>query len=156
VEEAHRLRRWVKKRRLPFNPCGKVIVPPRAVLYILAERGRASRTKVDLWYEDQLHKLIPGSRTANGGAMCRHNKAAVKPISVVSRLREELDNRGGNMLFSRTDLKALPEKQQLPLSDGICLSYGHLNNCTTQQADRVAQAFGIGEQYTLLLLKGLI
>ena len=32
VEGARRLRDWVEERGLPLNPCGKVIVPPRAEL----------------------------------------------------------------------------------------------------------------------------
>ena len=32
VAGARRLRRWVEERGLPINPCGKVIVPPRAEL----------------------------------------------------------------------------------------------------------------------------
>jgi L-2-hydroxyglutarate oxidase LhgO len=159
VDGARRLRRWVEERGLPLNPCGKVIVPPRAELDaqldVLAARGRANGAKVEFWDEDQLRELIPEARSASGRALWSPNTAVVKPISVVRRLREELANRGVNVLCSRPEIKVLPEKQQLMLSDSTCLSYGHLFNCTGLQADRVAHLFGVGEQYTLLPFKGL-
>ena len=46
VAGSRRLRAWVEERQLPLNPCGKVIVPPRAELDpqldVLAVRGRAN------------------------------------------------------------------------------------------------------------------
>ena len=150
---------WVEERGLPLNPCGKVIVPQRGDLDVqldlLAERGRANGAEVEFWDADQLHELIPEARTASGRALWSPNTAVVKPISVVQRLREELASRGVNILCRSTEIKVRPEKHQVMLSDGVCLAYGHLFNCTGLQADRVAHLFGVGEHYTLLPFKGL-
>ena len=161
VEGARRLRSWVEERGLPINPCGKVIVPPRAELDaqldVLAKRGKANGAEVEFWDNDQLRELIPEARTPSGRALWSPNTAVVKPISVLRRLREELVDRGVNMLEGQCQhhFKAQPMQQELMLCDGTTFSYGHLFNCTGLQADRVAMTFGVGDQYTLLPFKGL-
>ena len=159
VAGARRLRRWVEERGLPINPCGKVIVPPRAELDgqldVLAERGRANGAVVEFWDADQLRNLIPEARTASGRALWSPNTAVVKPISVVRRLQQDLAERGVNFHHSQQHFSAQVEQRQLVLADGTALSYGHLFNCTGLQADRVAQLFGVGEHFTLLPFKGL-
>ena len=159
VEGARRLRSWVEERGLPVNPCGKVIVPPRAELDsqldVLAERGRANGAEVEFWDANQLREMVPEARTASGRALWSPNTAVVKPISVMRRLRQDLANRGVKILQGQHDFKAQSTQKQLTLSDSTELSYGHLFNCTGLQADRVARSFGIGDQYTLLPFKGL-
>ena len=51
--------------------------------------------------------------------------------------------------------EARPKNQQLKLSDGKTVAYGHIINCAGLHADRVAHSFGIGENFTLLPFKGL-
>ena len=159
IEGARRLRNWVEERDLPLNPCGKVIVPPRAELDgqldILADRGKANGAKVEFWDADQLKELIPEARTASGRALWSPNTAVVKPIRVVHRLRQELAERGVNFHHVHQGFKPRPEQKQLTIKNGSNLSYGHVFNCTGLQADRVAMAFGVGDQYTLLPFKGI-
>jgi L-2-hydroxyglutarate oxidase len=159
VAGARRLRAWVEERGLPLNPCGKVIVPPRAdldpQLDVLAERGRANGATVELWDARQLHELIPEARTASGRALWSPNTAVVKPIKVVEQLLRELQQRGVRFLQGQPGWSAKPQQHQLKLSDGTTLSYGHLFNCAGLQADRVAHQFGVGPNYSLLPFKGL-
>ena len=159
VDGAQRLRSWIEERGLPINQCGKVIVPTRteldAQLDVLAERGRANGAEVEFWDDDQLREMVPEARTASGRALWSPNTAVVKPISVVDRLRQDLADRGVKIHNGQRQFQANPVKQYLALSDGTELSYGHLFNCTGLQADRVAIAFGVGDQYTLLPFKGL-
>jgi len=159
VAGARRLRHWVEERGLPINPCGKVIVPPRAELDlqldVLAERGLANGAQVEFWDEQQLRELIPDARTASGRALWSPNTAVVKPIAVVKRLHQELQVKGLRVVTSQHGWMAQPEKQQVQLADGNVLAYGHLFNCAGLQADRVAHSFGVGRQYSLLPFKGL-
>ena len=112
----------------------------------LAERGRANGAEVEFWDAVQLRELIPEARTASGRALWSPNTAVVKPISVMRRLRQDLADRGVNLMHGQHHFKASPGQQKLVLSDDSTkLSYGHLFNCTGLQADRVAQAFGVGE-----------
>lgn len=159
VAGARRLRAWVEERNLPLNPCGKVIVPPRAdldpQLDVLAERGRANGATVELWNAQQLHELIPEARTASDRALWSPNTAVVKPIKVVDQLQRELQQRGVRFVQSQAGWKANPQQHQLLLSDGTTVIYGHLFNCAGLQADRVAHQFGVGRNYSLLPFKGL-
>ena len=159
VSGAKRLRTWVEERQLPLNACGKLIVPQRAELDgqldVLAERGRGNGAVVELWDESQLRQKIPEARSVSGRALWSPNTAVIKPIAVVGRLQRELQERGVNVLTAQPGWKAKPEQQQLLLADGSALHYGHLFNCAGLQADRVAHAFGVGNQYSLLPFKGL-
>lgn len=159
VGGARRLRAWVEERGLPLNSCGKVIVPPRpeldGQLDVLAERGRANGATVEFLDESQLRELIPEARTASGRALWSPNTAVVKPITVVRQLQQELQERGVSFLTGRPGWTAEPEDRQLRLADGGTIVYGHLINCAGLQADRVADPFGVGHQYTLLPFKGL-
>ena len=159
VAGAKRLRHWVEERGLPINPCGKVIVPPRGELDpqldVLAERGLANGAKVEFWDEQQLHTLIPEARTASGRALWSPNTAVVKPIAVVKRLQQELQEKGLRIVTSQQGWMAHPKKQKVQLADGSFLAYGHVFNCAGLQADRVAHSFGVGRAYTLLPFRGL-
>ena len=159
VAGARRLRAWVQERGLPLNACGKVIVPPRldldSQLDVLAKRGRANGAAVEIWDQSQLREAIPEARSASGRALWSPNTAVVKPITVVKRLQKELQDRGVRFLVAQQGWMAQPEKQQLQLTDGSVLAYGHLFNCGGLQSDRVAHQFGVGLQYTLLPFRGL-
>jgi len=159
VGGARRLRAWVQERGLPLHACGKVIVPPRpeldGQLDVLAERGSANGATVEFWDEAQLRELIPEARSASGRALWSPNTAVVKPITVVRRLQQELQERGVSFLTGRAGWTAEPERRQLRLADGSTIAYGHLISCAGLQADRVAHPFGVGHEYTLLPFKGL-
>lgn len=159
VAGARRLLAWVQERGLPLNPCGKVIVPPRpeldGQLDLLAQRGRANGAVVELWDESRLREAIPEARTASGRALWSPNTAVVKPIAVVKRLQQELQERGVRFLAAQQGWIADPQQQKLQLADGSSLHYDHLFNCAGLQADRVAYPFGVGHQYSLLPFKGL-
>jgi len=159
VAGARRLRAWVEERSLPINPCGKVIVPPRAELdgqlELLAERGRANGATVEFWDEQQLHALIPEARTASGRALWSPNTAVVKPLQVVQRLQQELQQQGVQIITAASGWRVQPERCSISLTDGSKLTYGHLYNCAGLQADRVAHQFGVGSHYSLLPFKGL-
>ena len=160
VAGAKRLRAWVEERGLPINPCGKVIVPPRgeldSQLELLAERGRANGATVEFWDEQQLHALIPEARTASGRALWSPNTAVVKPLQVVQRLQQELQQQGGvQIITAAAGWQVQPEQCCLNFADGSKLTYGHLYNCAGLQADRVAHLFGVGLNYSLLPFKGL-
>ena len=156
---ARRLREWVRERGLPLNACGKVVVPPEPTLDgqldLLAERGLANGAMVEFLDDSQLRELIPEARSASGRALWSPNTVVVKPREVVFRLEKELRERGVCFLKCCRDWRANPECNELLLADGSTIAYGHLFNCAGLQADRVAYAFGVGHEYTLLPFKGL-
>ena len=159
VSGAKRLRAWVEKRKLPLNPCGKVIVPTRkdldCQLELLAERGRSNGAYVEFWDQKRLRDFIPEVHSASGRALWSPNTAVVKPITVIKRLQEELIENGVLFLQEEKRWRAEPEKKCIRLSDGTKVNFIHMFNCSGLQADRVAHEFGIGKNYSLLPFKGL-
>ena len=159
VTGAKLLRNWVEDRGLEINPCGKVIVPTRAdldpQLDVLAKRGSANGAHVEIWDKKQLNELIPEARTASDRALWSPNTVVVNPRQVIKQLQRELKGRGVNFLYNEQNWTVQAELKQIRLNDGLTINYGHLFNCTGLQADRVAQRFGIGMNYSLLPFKGL-
>jgi len=102
VAGARRLRGWVEERGLPINPCGKVIVPPRAELdgqlELLAERGRANGATVEFLEEQQLHKLIPEALSASGRALWSPNTVVVNPSRWCNGCNRSCSSRGSGSL----------------------------------------------------------
>ena len=159
VEGAKRLRSWVEKRGLPINPCGKVIVPQKLdldpQLDVLAQRGRANGAVVEYLDAEQLKELAPEARSSSGRALWSPNTAVVNPKEVLKQLQADLTSRGVQFIMSTKDWDPIVEENCLKLSNGASIHYGHLFNCTGLQADRVAQQFGVGHNYSLLPFKGL-
>ena len=159
VEGAKRLRSWVEKRGLPINPCGKVIVPQKLdldpQLDVLAQRGRANGAVVEYLDAEQLKELAPEARSSSGRALWSPNTAVVNPKEVLKQLQADLTSRGVQFIMSTKDWDPRVEENCLKLSNGASIHYGHLFNCTGLQADRVAQQFGVGHNYSLLPFKGL-
>ena len=156
VEGARRLRSWVEERELPLNACGKVIVPQRAGLD--KQLGALAERKSQ-WCQCGILGQQSAPRACSGGSkrstLWSPNTCVVKPITVIRRLRQDLIDKGVRILEGVRCIKARPENQQLTLSDGSILGYGHLFNCAGLQADRIAQHFGVGNHYTLMPFKGL-
>ena len=162
VEGARRLRDWCEAEGLPVLACGKVIAPQTAELdgqlELLLERGHANGAQVQLIDEDEFRERVPDGRTASGRALWSPNTCVVKPKLVLQRLGERLRERGVRFVLGAAVAGVDPGTRELSLSQAGTtsrLAYGHLFNATGLQADRVAQAYGVGKHCTLLPFKGL-
>lgn len=159
VSGAKRLRTWIEERKLPLNPCGKVIVPTRkdldSQLEVLAERGNLNGAYVEFWNKKKLRDFIPEAHSASGRALWSPNTVVVKPIAVIKRLKEELIENGVLFIQGEKILRAEPDQNRIHLSDDTKIEFRHMFNCSGLQADRVAHEFGIGKNYSLLPFKGL-
>jgi (S)-2-hydroxyglutarate dehydrogenase len=163
VQGARRLRAWCEAEGLPVLPCGKVIAPQQPELDpqldLLLERGRANGAEVRLIDEAEFLERVPDGRSSTGRALWSPGTCVVKPKVVLRRLEQRLRERGVRFVHSAKLLKAQPKGRTvtlaLPQDVDERVEYGHLFNAAGLQADRVAQAFGIGAIYTLLPFKGL-
>jgi L-2-hydroxyglutarate oxidase len=162
VQGARRLRAWCEAEGLPLLACGKVIAPQAAELdgqlELLLDRGRANGAEVRLIDQQEFQQLVPDGRTASGRALWSPGTCVVKPKLVLQCLEQRLRERGVRFALGTTVTGVAPDKRQLNLKhagDGSTLAYGHLFNATGLQADRVAQAFGLGQHFTLLPFKGI-
>jgi L-2-hydroxyglutarate oxidase len=103
-------------------------------------------------------QLVPDGRTASGRALWSPGTCVVKPKLVLQRLEQRLRERGVRFALGTTVTYVAPDERRLNLKhcgEAITMAYGHLFNATGLQADRIAQAFGLGQHYTLLPFKGL-
>ena len=158
VKGAKRLRNWCENERLPILNCGKIITPQKpeldGQLEGLLKRGQENGAVVELIDQQQFNELAPDGRTSSGRALWSPGTCVVKPILVIQRLKQRLQEQGVKFIMSEKQWKIEPTKREAMLDDKIKISYGHLFNCTGLQADRVAHQFGVGKEYTMLPFKG--
>ena len=163
VQGARRLRAWCEAEGLPVLACGKVIAPQLAELDgqldLLVERARANGAEVELMDQAAFQRRVPDGRTASGRALWSPGTCVVKPSLVLQRLEQRLRQKGVVFELATRVAQVQPSARTLTLQgqseSAHVLSYAHLFNATGLQADRVAQAFGLAEQCTLLPFKGL-
>jgi len=157
VKGAKRLRSWSESEKLPVLDCGKVITPQKIELddqlEVLLKRGQANGATVELIDQQQFNELAPDGHTSSGRALWSPNTCVVKPVLVVQRLKQRLQEKNVDFIFSQDNWKIFPNNSKIIL-DNNTISYDHLFNCTGLQADRVAHQFGVGKQYTMLPFKG--
>ena len=104
VAGARRLGAWVESRNLPLNACGKVIVPHARAgpqLDVLAERGLANGATVESGMNPAA-AADPPSPQRQRSCSPSPNTAVVKPIAVVRRLQQELQEQGVSVLRGST------------------------------------------------------
>ncbi|MCW8899133.1 MAG: L-2-hydroxyglutarate oxidase [Gammaproteobacteria bacterium] len=158
VAGAKRLKSWCEQEKLPVLKCGKVITPQKVgldgQLDVLLQRGKANGAIVELIDEQQFLELVPDGRTASGRAIWSPGTCVVKPLMIVQRLLQRLQEKGVKFLFLNAQWTSNYKLNQINFADGTSLSYGHLFNCAGLQADRVAHQFDTGKQYTILPFRG--
>ena len=162
VQGARRLRSWCEDEGLPVLACGKVIAPQHPELDdqldLLLERGLANGADVRLLDSQEFQQRVPHGRTASGRALWSPATCVVKPRLVLQRLEKRLRDRGVRFVLGCSVDVVDPETRELSISKAGSISrftYGHLFNTTGLQADRLARAFGVGQDCTLLPFKGL-
>ena len=162
VNGARRLKKWILDRKLPLNPCGKVIVPQRpsldTQLDLLAKRGQENGATVEIWDNNQLKEFMPLAFSSSGRALWSPNTCVVKPLKVLERLSMELKNNGVRILTAKTSKDKYTinvDKSIINFNDKSSIKYKYLINCAGLNADTIAHQFCIGLDYRIMPFKGL-
>ena len=161
VEGSKRLKKWVIKRNLPINHCGKIIVPQKEHLDSqideLALRGSKNGADVEIWNQNQLLKFSPFVRSSTGRALWSPNTSVVKPITIIQSLHSELIKKGVEIinLGEGQTWKVDPEKKTILINDSKEIRYCFFINCAGLQSDRIAHLFGLGNEFRIIPFKGL-
>ncbi len=157
VEGNRRLKAFCREYGLPLRETGKVLVPTRpADLATLQEiKRRADANGARAWFVDarELAAIEPYASTRYGTALFVADTAVVEPRSILQALADELTRSGRVAIRYGTACLGPAGRRQVRTSAGT-VSYGWLVNAAGAYADRVAHAFGVGREYTLLPLKG--
>lgn len=149
---------YCEERGLPIARLGKVIVPANEgdgpQLELLEHRAKANGARVEIIDSQRLREIEPEAHSVTGKALYSPDTAVIDPHAILDRLASELREAGVELRFGQrfedVDVKAATAR-----TGDDRIAYGHLFNSAGLQADRVAQAFGIGKKYTAIPFKGL-
>lgn len=156
AEGARRLTAYCEERGLPLRRVGKLILPLRAEdggrLELLQARGRANGAPFELIGADDIRRVEPDARSADGRALYNPATAVLDPVAVVEGMAAELRPQGVDI---RLDARCTVRGRDVVVADAESVAYGHLINAAGAHADSVAHAMGVGERYRILPFKGI-
>lgn len=158
ADGARELAEYCQENGLSLLRCGKVILPLREEddprLDLLAARARSNGARVALLDERELAELEPEARTATGRALHSPGTSVIDSLEVLRHIAAEVQGKGVMLLLGHTVEPVSAADGQVKVG-GEAYSYGLLVNTAGLHADRLAQAFGVGRQYTILPFKGI-
>lgn len=150
-----RLTAWCEEYDVPIRRCGKLVVArdesEHAGLDELLRRSRLHGVPLEPVSEAQARELEPHARTA-GRALFSPTTSAVDPRAVMARLVEQTRARG-IAVHTETTWRGCTGRTALTSRGPI--EAGYLVNAAGAYADRVAHAYGFGQQFTMLPFKGV-
>jgi len=148
---------YCRERKLSCLPIGKLILPTRlgdeARIMELYERGLRHGIKANILEGKQIQEIEPEAAPAPK-ALHIPGVSIVEPVTILRSLGDEIRKADVEILFSHPFLGVDLEKKEISAGDEK-LSYGVALNAGGLHADRIAQAFGIAEEYTILPFKGI-
>ena len=150
------LRAFCHKQGLPINEAGKVVVATNAeedaTLETLMERGRANGVELSWLTQKQLQARYPNVASFRR-ALFSPTTATVDPRQVTETFGDVARGLGITIRLNCRYERWL-EDHAIQTACGT-LRYGHLINAAGLYADRIAQDFGCGKEYTILPFKGI-
>ena len=149
-----RMKAFCKEHNLKLNECGKVVIAknPKELqrLEDLYERGKANGVEVELIDEAKLAEIEPNASTYRK-ALYSPTTATVEPLEVLNKLASVVKENGAKIYKGTKFLYLLGKKI---VTDNGNFEAKKVINCAGLYADRVAQQFGLGEDYLVVPFKG--
>lgn len=151
-----RMQAYCEEHGLPLFKSGKVIVTrTEDELETLAElerRATANGGTVEMIDEKQLAEIEPNAKTVER-ALHSPLTSVVDPKAILKKLKEELEGTGKvRYLFSTRFTGA---GHTVVKTNKGSIGFGLFINAAGAYSDKVAQSFGVGENYRLLPFKGI-
>lgn len=149
-----RLSEWCREHDVAVNRCGKLVVArseaEHAGLDELLRRARVNGVEVEEVDEDGARRIEPHARTV-GRALYSPTTAAVDPSQVMLRLEEHAEQ---NHVAVETRTAWRGRRGTTVLTDVDAIDAGYVVNAAGLYADRVAQAYGFGQDCVMLPFRG--
>jgi L-2-hydroxyglutarate oxidase LhgO len=149
------LRDFIVKKGLPLLSIGKVVVTQSEEeeerLLKLFDRGIANGVNLEFLPAKKLNKYEPLAVT-HSNFLWSPTTAVSDPRSVLTALAEDLKTTGVEIRCSSAISNFSNRKAVL---NGAEISYKHIINTAGSQADRIAHAFGVGKEYSMLPFMGM-
>jgi L-2-hydroxyglutarate oxidase len=151
-------RRWTEfclDRGLAINQCGKLVVAkgPEDLDGLVELKRRGDLNGVDLREvsAEEAREIDPAAKTYQR-ALFSPTTASVAPAEVVRTLAADAKDAGITILFGT---RALGRRGRVLETSAGPFEAGYLINAAGLYADRLAQAYGFGEELDILPFKGL-
>lgn len=149
------LKDFIRERKLPLNECGKIVVAKDEtelpVLDELLSRGRANGVELQKITAEEAREIEPRVKTCQN-ALWSPNTATSDPILVLEAFRQEAQAQGIELMMGQAFQKC--EGNRVWSSSEV-FDVGYVVNAAGLYADRIAHAFGFGQQYAIFPFKGL-
>ncbi len=143
------------KNNLRINRCGKVVVAKNdkelEMLYELKRRGDKNGVDLKVVDEKELVNLEPNASTYKE-ALYSPSTSTVDPKEIVEHIAESL--KGKITILLNEEYRNKVDDNIVDISN-MRIEFKYLVNAAGLYADKVAQQFGIGLQYTVIPFKGL-
>jgi L-2-hydroxyglutarate oxidase LhgO len=150
------MRAFCREYGLAINESGKLVVArnesERQTLHELLRRGEANGVDVRILSEEEAREIEPNLRTYRE-ALYSPSTATVDPKEVLGKLRHLVVSEGTRLMLGNPWQGNLGNNHVLTRTHRI--DAGRIINCAGLYADRIAQAYGFGERYTILPFKGI-
>ncbi len=161
------LRAYIKRRDLPINQCGKLVVAKDeselAGLDLLYQRGKANGVNLEMISAEDARRIEPRVKT-HDRALWSPLTASADPGMVMKTLIAEAELVGveirRGVTFAGVDeegvrLKPTLAHTQRNDANPPAVKARYVINCAGLYADKVARAYGFCQRYTILPFKGL-
>ena len=159
ITGAKRLIKWCKDENLEVLRCGKVITPQKKSLDeqidFLYKRGQKNGAEVKIIDKREFNDRVPDGYTSTGRALWSPNTSVVNPKEILLRLKNRLIEKGVTFFLGSEVNKVDKFKNEITLSNELCINYKFLFNSAGLQADRIAHKFGVGLNYKIMPFKGI-
>src|SRR3989338_9192788 len=152
-----KMQAYCEQHQLPIHHCGKVVVAKNTeelkTLYTLFERATDNGAKVELIDEKQLSEIEPWAKT-HEKALYSYNTAVVDPKRIMQSLKQTLlASKKVRFLFNE---KLIGLKvNNIAITNHQLIHFDFLINAAGAYAEKVAQHFGIAQQFVMIPFKGI-
>jgi (S)-2-hydroxyglutarate dehydrogenase len=149
------LREFCKRNNLPINDCVKLVVARDDIeverLFELEKRGKVNGSNIQIITAEEAAKIDPNARTWKY-ALFSPLTSTVDPGQVCQALKQEILSQGVQLKLGVRYLKRL-DGNRILTTDGEWEAKTIIN-CAGLYADKIAQEFGYGDDYTIVPFRG--
>ncbi|MBF0516170.1 MAG: L-2-hydroxyglutarate oxidase [Nitrospirae bacterium] len=151
------MRQYCRQHGLPLFESGKVIVAKNEkeipILKELFNRATANGARVELIDERQLAEIEPAAVTCET-ALYSSDTAVVDPKAILKSLYDGLIKTGKVKILKNTEFKGLKGSKNCMTTNGE-IEFDTFINAAGAYSDKVAHAFGVGLDISLVPFKGI-
>ena len=156
VEGNRLMKEYCIENNLPIKNIGKVIVATDEKrlenLYELKKRADHAGAVAKIIDEKQLAEIEPNAFTFEKALFCP-DTSVVSPLQILEHLVDKLKSSGKVTIKFNTSFKGLNGNNKVITSCGI-IEFKKIVNAAGAYAEKIAQVFGLADQYNIIPFKG--